>query len=108
MRIKKDDTVVAISGRDAGTGRTGKVLAVYPARDAALVEGVNFVKRHTRKTQEQPQGDIVTREAPIRLCKLMLYCPQCKRGVRIGRRPLAGEDKAHGRECKRCGHGFDA
>ncbi len=107
MRIKKDDTVVAISGRNAGTGRTGKVLEVYPSRGTALVEGMNFVKRHTRKTQEQPQGDIVTREAPIRLCKLMPYCPQCKRGVRVGRRPLTGDD-AQGRECKRCGHGFDA
>lgn len=107
MRIKKEDTVIAISGRNAGTGRTGKVLEVYPARDTALVEGLNFVKRHTRKTQENPQGDIVTREAPIGMCKLMLYCPQCKRGVRVARRPLA-EGAGRGRECKRCGHGFDA
>lgn len=105
MRIKKEDTVVAISGRNAGTGRSGKVLAVYPARETALVEGLNFVKRHTRKTQEQPQGSIVTREAPIRLCKLMLYCPQCKRGVKTARQ--TGETGG-GRVCKRCGHGFDA
>ncbi len=106
MRIKKEDTVMAVSGRNAGGGRTGKVLAVYPARGTALVEGMNFVKRHTRKTQEQPQGAIATREAPMRLCKLMLYCPQCKRGVKIGRRVIA-EGAGRGRACKRCGYGFD-
>ncbi len=107
MKIKKEDTVIAISGRNAGGGRSGKVLAVYPARATALVEGLNFIKRHTRKSQERPQGDIITREAPIRLCKLMLYCPQCKRGVKVARRPLAESNK-NGRACKRCGHGFDA
>lgn len=100
--------VVAISGRNRGAGQAGsKVLAVYPARGTALVEGLNFVKRHTRKTQEQPQGAIVTREAPIRLCKLMVYCPQCKRGVKVARRAAAA-GAVRGRECKRCGHGFDA
>jgi large subunit ribosomal protein L24 len=71
--FKRGDVVYVISGDDKG--KTGKVLQVFPERGMALVEGINLVKKHLRKSQEHPKGAIITREAPIRLCKLKLYDP---------------------------------
>ncbi len=110
MKIRRDDIVVAVSGRQAvkdksGKPITGKVLRVFPDRGTALVEGFNLVKRHLRKGPKTPQGGIVEKEAPLRLCKLMLYCPECKKGVRaVIRRSAEGRVRA----CRRCGHAFDA
>jgi len=101
-RIKKNDTVVAVSGADAG--KTGKVLEVLPARGRALVEGLNLRKKTLRKTQDTPQGGIVEKEALIALSNLMVYCPDCKKGVRVG---SAVEDGARVRKCKTCGYAFD-
>jgi large subunit ribosomal protein L24 len=67
-RIRKDDIVKCISGSDRG--RSGKVLEVYPGADKALVEGLNMKTKHLRKTQDNPQGGIVHKEAPIRLSNL--------------------------------------
>jgi large subunit ribosomal protein L24 len=70
MKIKKDDIVKVISGNYRG--KTGKVLKVLPVRNRAIVEGINFVKRHSRPTQTNPQGGIIEREATIHLSNLML------------------------------------
>jgi large subunit ribosomal protein L24 len=70
MKIKKGDTVRVISGNYRG--KTGKVLKVIPRRNRAIVEGINFVKRHSRPTQTNPQGGIIEREASIHLSNLML------------------------------------
>jgi len=67
-RIKKGDLVKAVAGDDAG--KTGKVLQVLPESDRALVEGLNFVKKHVRKTQDNPQGGVFEKEAPIHLSNL--------------------------------------
>jgi large subunit ribosomal protein L24 len=67
--IKKGDLVVAISGEQAGA-KPGKVLQVLPTQGKALVEGYNYVKKHMRKTQDNPQGGIVEKEAPIHLSNL--------------------------------------
>ena len=104
MKIRRNDMVVALRGRDAGTGKSGKVLEVLPGKGRALVEGINLVTKHLRKSQDNPQGGIVRKEAPMALSNLALYCPQCKRGVRIGA-ALEGERKV--RKCKKCGHAFD-
>lgn len=69
--FKKGETVIVLSG--AHKGKTGKVLQVMPRKGAALVEGVNLVKKHMRKTQEQPNGGIVSREAPMSICKLATF-----------------------------------
>ena len=69
--IKRDAVVMVISGDDRG--KTGKVLRVDRTRGLALVEGLNFVKRHMRKTQDNPQGGIIEKEAPLALGKLRLY-----------------------------------
>ncbi|UCD37779.1 MAG: 50S ribosomal protein L24 [Fidelibacterota bacterium] len=70
MKIKKGDTVKVISGNYRG--KTGKVLKVLTNRNRAIVEGINFVKRHSRPTQSNPQGGIIEREASIHLSNLML------------------------------------
>ena len=70
MKIKKGDTVKVISGNYRG--KTGKVLKVLPDRNRAIVEGINFIKRHTRPSQNNPQGGIIEREASIHISNLML------------------------------------
>ena len=81
------------------------MLEVQRDRGRALVEGLNLVKRHMRKTQENPKGGIVDKESPIALPNLKLYCPHCKKGVRSVR-AVEGDKKI--RKCKVCGHNFDA
>ena len=82
-RIKKDDVVIVISGAHAG--KTGKVLSVDPGKDSAIVEGINVKKRAVRRSEQHPNGGFVSTEAPIRLCKLMPYDAEAKKGVRISR-----------------------
>lgn len=68
--IKKGDTVVAIAGDDNGTGKSGKVLQVMPESQTALVEGLNLTRKHMKKTQDNPQGGIIDKEAPIHISNL--------------------------------------
>ena len=105
MNIRRNDIVVAIRGEEAGSGKSGKVLQVYPARLRVLVEGMNLVKRHMRKSQDHPKGAIVEKEASISISNLMLFCPQCKKGVKVKR--LKEADRWI-RCCRKCGHHFDA
>lgn len=67
-RIKKGDFVKAVSGDDKG--KSGKVLQMFPGTGRALVEGLNFVKKHTRKSQDNPQGGVVSKEASIHISNL--------------------------------------
>jgi large subunit ribosomal protein L24 len=101
-RIKKNDTVILVAGDDAG--KTGKVLQVLPVRGRAVVEGLNLVKKTLRKSQDNPQGGIAEKESSVELSNMMLYCTNCKKGVRT-RNVLDGTDKA--RKCVACGHSFD-
>jgi large subunit ribosomal protein L24 len=68
--VKRNDTVVVISG--SHKGKEGKILEVLPAKDRARIEGVAMVKRHTKKSQEHPQGAIVEREGSVHISNLML------------------------------------
>tara|TARA_X000001036_G_scaffold435511_1_gene476867 strand:- start:251 stop:556 length:306 start_codon:yes stop_codon:yes gene_type:complete len=70
MKIKKGDTVQVISGADSG--KTGRVIKVYLDTDKVVVEGINMVKKHTRPTQDNPQGGIVEKEASIHVSNIML------------------------------------
>jgi large subunit ribosomal protein L24 len=65
MHVRKGDIVEVVAGDDAAAGKTGKVLQVFPRESRALVEGVNLVKKCMRKTQDNPQGGIAEKEAPI-------------------------------------------
>ena len=86
-RIVKGDTVLVVSGDDRG--KTGRVLAVFADKQRVLVEGVNFIKRHTRPTQQNPQGGILEREAPIHVSNVMPYDPKAQRGTRVRSRVLS-------------------
>lgn len=97
--IKRGDQVLVLSGKDAG--KSGRVLAVMPRDGRAIVEGINFVKRHTRPRQELPQGGIIEKEAPVHLSNLKLICPRCGQPTRTGRRRLENGQKV--RICKKCG-----
>ncbi len=101
--IRKEDQVVVIAGKDKG--KIGRVLQVFPRRERAIVEGVNIVKRHMKPTPFA-EGGIVEKPAPIHISNLMVFCPKCSRGVRIGRKIL--EDGTKVRVCKKCGEIIEA
>jgi large subunit ribosomal protein L24 len=82
MHIRKNDTVIVISGN--ARGKTGKVLKVFPDRERVIVEGVNIIKRHTRPNQKNPQGGIVQREGPIHTSNVMLIDPKANEPTRVG------------------------
>lgn len=103
LKIKKNDTVMAITGVDSG--KTGKVLQVLPATGRVLVEGLNLGKKTLRKTQETPQGGIVDKERAMAVSNVMLYCPECKKGVRTGHMKDGGRPA---RKCRLCSHLFDS
>ena len=98
LRIKKDDKVKVIAGKDKGT--VSKVLAVLPEENRAIVENVNMVKKHMRARSQQQQGGILEREASIHLSNLMIYCDSCKKGVRFG---VDTKNNEKIRVCKKCG-----
>lgn len=75
LHIKRGDIVIAITGEDAVSKKAGKVLQVFPDRGRALVEGFHYVKKHMRKTQDNPQGGIIEKEASIAVSNLKLQTP---------------------------------
>ena len=81
-RIKKGDTVYVNAGNDKG--KTGKVLSVDPAKDRAIVEGVNMVSKHTKPNAKQPQGGILKQEAPIHMSNLNLIDHKSGKPTRVG------------------------
>lgn len=97
--VKTGDNVVIIAGKDAGT--RGRVIAVFPENNRVLVEGVNFVKKHARRTREDRKGGIHELEASVDLSNAMLVCPKCKQPTRVGHITLADGSKV--RSCKKCG-----
>ena len=80
--IKKGDTVYVNAGNDKG--KTGKVLAVYPEKNRAIVEGINVVSKHTKPNSKQPQGGIIKQEATIHVSNLQLLDPKTQKPTRIG------------------------
>jgi large subunit ribosomal protein L24 len=104
MHIKKDDIVEVITGDDAGGSKaptTGRVLKVLPEKNKVLVEGINRVYRHMKPSRQNAQGGRLSKEMPIAISNVLLYCPTCRHGVRIGKRYTADGRKE--RICKKCG-----
>lgn len=99
LRIKKDDKVKVIAGKDKGV--VSKVLSVNPSTSRAIVEHVNMIKRHVKARGAQQPGGIQEREGSIHLSNLMLYCDNCKKGVRFGAE-VKKDEKV--RVCKKCGN----
>jgi large subunit ribosomal protein L24 len=98
MKIRKNDTVLVIAGKDKG--KKGKVRFAYPRDERVLVEGVNFIKRHTRARGQARQAGIIEREAPVRVSTVMLLCNRCSHPTRVGFRFL--EDGRKVRTCRSC------
>ena len=102
-RVKKDDLVMVISGKDRG--KKGKVLKTYPSEKKVIVEGVNFTKKHQRPTNQYREGGIIERETPIYVSKVMVVCPNCDKPTRITHKILENGEKV--RACKKCGEIID-
>ena len=90
LHIKKGDTVYVNAGNYKG--ETGKVLSVDPSKDRAIVAGVNIVKKHTKPNAKNPQGGIVSQEAPIHVSNLQLIDPKSGKPTRVGYR-MDGDKK---------------
>ena len=104
IRIKKDDKVKVLTGKDKG--KIGKVLKVVKKTNRIVVENINMVKVHQRPTQENPQGGIVEKAMPMDVSNLMLMCNSCVKPTRIGIKQL--EDGNRVRVCKKCNQHIDS
>lgn len=98
IHVKKDDTVIVISGDDKG--KKGKVLRVSPTEGKVIVDGVNIVKKHVKPRKQGEEGGIIDAEGAIYACKVALYCPKCGKGVRA-KHKIEGDKKV--RVCAKCG-----
>lgn len=104
IRIKKDDKVKVLTGKDKG--KIGKVLKVAKKTNRIVVENINIVKVHQRPSQENPQGGIVEKPMPMDVSNLMLMCNSCVKPTRIGIKQL--EDGKRVRVCKKCNQHIDS
>ena len=102
LHIKKDDTVVVISGDDKGA--KGKVIATSPEERKVIVEGVHVVSKHNKARKQGEVSSIVKTEGAIYAEKVLLYCPKCDKGVRT-HTVVDGDNKV--RACAKCGHKFN-
>ena len=98
LHIKRDDTVVVISGDSKGT--VGKVIAASPEEGKVIVAGANVVSKHTKARRQGEKSQIVKTEGAIYACKVQLYCPNCKKGVRTSSKVVDGKKV---RVCTKCG-----
>ena len=98
LKIKKNDTVVILSGKDRG--KQGKVLGTVPADGKVVVEGINMVTCHVKPRKQGEQGGIVKREAALAACKVQVVCPKCSKATRVAHKVENGKKT---RVCKRCG-----
>lgn len=103
MHIRSKDSVVVITGKDKG--KQGKVLKAFPKTGKVVVEGVAIATKHQKPRQQGMPGGIVKQEAAIDASNVMLYCPKCKKGVRVGMNVLENGTKV--RVCKKCGTSFE-
>ena len=103
MKIRKNDTVLVITGKD--TGKKGKVRFAYPEKERVLVEGINFIKKHMRATGQVRQAGIIEQEATIQVSNVMLLCNKCNHPTRVGFHTL--EDGRKVRICRSCSEVID-
>ncbi len=103
-RIRKDDQVKVVAGKDAG--RSGRVIKLFTDRDRVLVEGVNYVKKHQRIQTPRggaQEGGIIETEAAVHTSNVMPVCPACDQPTRVGYTyETEGERRSKVRSCKRC------
>lgn len=103
MKVKKNDTVLVLTGKDAG--KTAKVLTALPKENKVVVEGVNVQKKHKKARNAQEVSSIVNQSGAIDASNVMVVCPVCNKAVRVAYK-VEGDKKA--RICKKCGAILDA
>ena len=103
MKVKKNDTVLVITGKDAG--KTAKVLVAIPKTNRVVVDGVNVQKKHKKARSAQDVSQIVSQSGAIDASNVMVVCPSCGKPTRVGYK-IEGDKKA--RVCKKCGAILDA
>jgi large subunit ribosomal protein L24 len=101
-KLKKNDNVVVISGKDKG--RRGKVLFIDTKKGRVIVEGVNKKKKYVRPSQENPKGGVISLEFPVHISNVMLFCEKCKKGVRLG---VDQKSDKKVRVCAKCNKAID-
>ncbi|MBC8417596.1 MAG: 50S ribosomal protein L24 [Proteobacteria bacterium] len=102
-KIKKNDKVIVLVGREVG--KIGTVLKVDTEKARVIVEKVNIIKRHSKASPKTGQGGIVEKEAPLNISNVMIVCDKCAEPTKIGKRLL--EDGSRVRICKKCGEPMD-
>ena len=102
--VRKGDRVVVIAGKDRG--KSGKVLSVLGLAQKVTVEKINMIKRHTKPNQQNRQGGILEREAPIHLSNVMIYCATCQKPTRMGSKTMT--DGSRVRVCRKCQQPIEA
>jgi large subunit ribosomal protein L24 len=104
VHIKKNDMVYLLAGKDRG--KTGKVLKVFLDKNRAVVEGVNYIQKHTRPNpQKNVKGGILPKESPIHISNLMVVCKRCSKHSRVGSSIM--QDGRKVRICKSCNELLD-
>jgi len=103
MNIHKDDNVLVITGKDKG--KKGKVRFAYPRKQQIIVEGINFIKKHSKARGAARQAGIIDLEAPLHVSNVMYLCGKCNKPARIGTRKL--DDGRSVRFCRSCGEVID-
>ena len=103
MKIKKDDNVLVVAGKDKG--KKGKVRFAYPGKNLVIVEGINFIKKHSKARGAVKQAGIIDLEAPVHISNVMLVCDKCSKPSRIGYKKM--EDGRRVRFCRACNEVLD-
>ncbi len=101
LNILKNEIVIVTKGKEKG--KKGKVLKVFPEKGKIIIEGLNLIKKHTKKRRQQDQGGIIEKEGPISISNVLVYCSKCKKGVRVG---IKRENKKPVRFCRKCNQGI--
>ncbi|OQA52778.1 MAG: 50S ribosomal protein L24 [candidate division WS2 bacterium ADurb.Bin280] len=103
LRIKKNDNVMVITGKDKG--KAGKVISVDPKSELVVVEGVGLVKKHQKPSKKYPQGGIIDKNMPIKVSNIMVICGSCNKITRVA---YKNDAKEKARVCKKCGEVLNA
>lgn len=101
--FKKDDKVLVIIGEDKG--KIGKIVRIFPKKMQVIVEGVNFLKKHSKPTQKSPQGGIIKQEGALHISNIRLICNKCNKPTAIRRERIKEGKRV--RVCKKCGEIID-
>ncbi|MDR0841359.1 MAG: 50S ribosomal protein L24 [Christensenellaceae bacterium] len=102
LNVKKDDTVVVITGKDKG--KKGKIMAAFPRNERVIVQNVNMIICHTKPRKEGEEGGRINKEGTINASNVMLICPKCNKATRVAH-AFEGDKKV--RVCKKCGKNID-